>query len=178
MTLSKPASTKVETWIFTQRARGTNDEGGEGAPQRCLHGVEVHPSIPSSPVMTEVVPRLSPGAHQTQSSRRLSAKVTVAEQTLQHAATHHHHHCGRPHRSTSRHVASHQTRSCRSSDEKARTPGAAAPAAAGSAPCGDHWPNSGTTPQIGRWCSMPSTTQIRKLHHRNITSAAAPQQHG
>jgi hypothetical protein len=57
--------------------------------------------MPSSPAKTEVVARLSPGAHQTQSRRRLSAKLAVAEQTLQHAATHHHHHCGRAHRSTS-----------------------------------------------------------------------------
>jgi hypothetical protein len=128
MTPPTPASTKVETWIFTRRARGTNDEGGEGAPQRCLHGVEVHPRMPSSPAKTEVVARLSPGAHRTQSRRRLSAKLAVVEQTLQHAATHHHHHCGRAHRSTSRRVASRQTRSRRSSDEKARTPGAAAPA--------------------------------------------------
>jgi hypothetical protein len=93
--------------------------------------------MPSSPAKTEVVARLSPGAHQTQSRRRLSAKLAVVEQTLQHAATHHHHHCGRAHRSTSRRVASRQTRSRRSSDEKARTPGAAAPASSSSA---------GTTP--------------------------------
>jgi hypothetical protein len=125
MTSSMPASTKVKTWIFTQRARGRNNEGSEGAPQQCLHGVEVHPRMPSSPAMTEVVARLSPGAHRTQSHRRLSAKLAVAEQTLQYAATHHHHHCGRPHHSTSCCVASRQTHSCRSSDEKARTPGAA-----------------------------------------------------
>jgi hypothetical protein len=129
MTPPMPASTKVETWIFTRRARGTNDEGGEGAPQRCLHGVEVHPRMPSSPAMTEVVTRLSPGAHRTQSRRRLSAKLAVAEQTLQHTATHHHHHhhCGRLHRSTSRCVASRQTLSRRSSDEKACTPGGRRP---------------------------------------------------
>jgi hypothetical protein len=84
--------------------------------------------MPSSPAKTEVVARLSPGAHRTQSGRRLSAKLAVVEQTLQHATTHHHHHCGRAHRSTSRHVASRQTRSRRSSDERARAPGAAAPA--------------------------------------------------
>jgi hypothetical protein len=138
MTPPTPASTKVKTWIFTRRARGTNDEGGEGAPQRCLHGVEVHPRMLSSPAMTKVVARLSPRAHRTQSRRRLSAKLVVAEQTMPHAATHHHHHCGRPHRSTSRRVASRQTRSRRSSDEKARTPGATAPASSSSAGSGLH----------------------------------------
>jgi hypothetical protein len=133
MTPPTPASTKVKTWIFTRRARGTNDEGGEWAPQRCLHGVEVHPRMPSSPAKTEVVARLSPGAHRTQSRRRLSAKLAVVEQTLQHTAAHHHHHCGRAHRSTSRHVASGQTRSRRRCDEKARTSGAAAQASSSSA---------------------------------------------
>jgi hypothetical protein len=95
LTPPTPASTKVKTWIFTRRARGTNDEGGEGAPQRCLHGVEVHPRMPSSPAKTKVVARLSPGAHRTQSRRRLSAKLAVVEQTLQHAAAHHHRICSR-----------------------------------------------------------------------------------
>jgi hypothetical protein len=95
MTPPTPASTKVETWIFTRRVRGTDDEGGEGAPQRCLHGVEVQPRMPSSPAKTEVVARLSPGAHRTQRRRRLSAKLAEVEQTLQHAAAHHHRICSR-----------------------------------------------------------------------------------
>jgi hypothetical protein len=115
--------------------------------------VEVHPRMPSSPAKTEVVARLSPGAHRTQSRRRLSAKLAVAEQTLQHAATHHHHHCGRPHRSTSRRVASRQTRSRRSSDEKARTPGAAAPASSSSAGSGLHAAPS--LPDAGAATSCP-----------------------
>jgi hypothetical protein len=122
MTPSTPASTKIETWIFIRRARGTNDEGGEGAPQRCLHGVEVHPRMPSSPAMTEVVTRLSPGAHRTQSRRRLSAKLAVAEQTLQHAATHHHHHhhCGGLHCTTAPHAALLPTKSTSNVAETAR----------------------------------------------------------
>jgi hypothetical protein len=154
MTPPTPASTKVETWIFTRRARGTNDEGGEGAPQRCLHGVEVHPRMPSSPAKTEVVARLSPGAHRTQSRRRLSAKLAVVEQTLQHAATHHHHHCGRAHRSTSHRVASRQTRSRRSSDERARTPGAAAPASS----------SSGQHPSSTQSSRVASSTSSRPVH--------------
>jgi hypothetical protein len=82
--------------------------------------------MPSSPAKTEVVARLSPGAHRTQSRRCLSAKLAVVEQTLQHAATHHHHHhhhCGRAHRSTSHRVASGQTRSRRCCDKKPAHPG-------------------------------------------------------
>jgi hypothetical protein len=162
MTPPTLASTKVETWIFTRRSRGTNDEGGEGAPQLCPHGVEVHPRMPSSPAMTEVVARLSPGAHRTQSRRRLSVKLALAEQTLQHAATHHHHHhhhCGRPHRSISHRVASHQTRSRRSSDEKARTPGAAALASSSSAGSGLHAAPSQPDAEVATSCPRSGAKQ-------------------
>jgi hypothetical protein len=107
MTPPTPAPIKVKTWIFIRRARDTNDERGEGAPQQYLHGVEVRPRMPSSPVTTEVVARLSQGVHQTQKHRGLSAKLVKVVQTLQHVATHHHR--GRPHHSTSRHVAPRQT---------------------------------------------------------------------
>jgi hypothetical protein len=79
--------------------------------------------------MTKVVARLSPGAHQTQSRRRLTAKLVVAEQTLQHAATHHHHHCGGLHHSTSCRVAPRQKHiQHRRDSERVLTPQAAAPA--------------------------------------------------
>jgi hypothetical protein len=130
--------------------------------------------MPSSPAMTKVVARLSPGAHRTQSRRCLSAKLAVAEQTLQHAATHHHHHCGGLHHNTSCRVAARQTRSRRSSDEKARTPprlqhedllpGAAAPKPP--LPHADEPANRGTSSQDHRPCLLAAAS------HR--CSAAAP----
>jgi hypothetical protein len=49
-----PAPTKADARDFTRRARRSNDEGGEGAPRWCLHGVEVCPRTPSSPAGTDV----------------------------------------------------------------------------------------------------------------------------
>jgi hypothetical protein len=113
-----PSPTEAEAWVFTRRARGSNDTRGEGAPQRCLHGVEVHPKTPSSSATTEVGARLSPGAHQTQNRRSLSPKLAEAMQSLQTVAAHHHHLCERLHHITSLCGAPRQS--------SRRTPGAAA----------------------------------------------------
>jgi hypothetical protein len=98
--------------------------------------------MPSSPAMTKVVARLSLGAHQTQSRRRLTAKLVVPEQTLQHAATHHHHHCGGLHHSTSCRIAPRQKHiQHRRDGERVLSPGAAAPASSSSAgTCHRHSP--------------------------------------
>jgi hypothetical protein len=162
MTLPTPASTKVETWIFIRRARGTNDEGGEGAPQRCLHGVEVRPTTPTSPATAEIVARLSPGAHQTQ--RRCGLSVTLAEavQALQHAATHNHR--GRLHHSTSRREGPRQTHVPHHSSEKARTPEAAAPAS--SSPAERPSPETQTgrhLPQAVRGAAPTNRHRARRL---------------
>jgi hypothetical protein len=119
MTPPMPASTKVETWIFIRRARGTNDEGGEGAPQRCLHRVEVRPTTPTSPATAEVVARLSPEAHQTQRRCGLSATLAEAVQAVQHAATHNHR--GRLRHSTTRREAPHQMHVPRHSRQRENT---------------------------------------------------------
>jgi hypothetical protein len=119
MTPPMPASTKVETWIFIRRARGMNDEGGEGAPQRCLHGVEVRPTTPTSSTTAEVVARLSPGAHKTQRRCDLSATLAEVVQALQHAATYNHH--GRLRHNTSRREAPRQTHVPRHSTQREST---------------------------------------------------------
>jgi hypothetical protein len=162
MTPPTPASTKVETWIFIRRARGTNDEGGEGAPQRCLHGVEVRPTTPTSSATAEIVARLSPGAHQTQ--RRCGLSVTLAEavQALQHAATHNHR--GRLHHSTSRREGPRQTHVPHQSSEKARTPEAAAPAS--SSPAERPSPETQTgrhLPQAVRGAAPTNRHRARRL---------------
>jgi hypothetical protein len=81
-----PALTKGGTWFFKRTALGSNNKGGEGVPQQCLHGVDWrcilgHLHRMHRPISAQCFHQSSPNATP---SKTCPPKLAGALQALQH----------------------------------------------------------------------------------------------
>jgi hypothetical protein len=168
MTPPMPASTKVETWIFIRRVRGTNDEGGEGLLNdaskewRCVLRRQHRRQWPKSlqgfhPELTKPKDVVASPPHLPKPCKPCNTPppTTTAEDcaTAPHAMK-------LPAKRTSRSIADR---------EKARTPGAAAPAS--SSPAGRPSPETQTgrdLPQVVRGATPTNRHRARRLGSHDL----------